>query len=63
MAYEPMNRIDCASTTRTALAIRAGVTAAALLLLASCRQDMQNQPKFIPLRENDFMPIAVRRGR
>lgn len=27
---------------------------AALLLLAACREDMQNQPKFIPLRENTF---------
>jgi mono/diheme cytochrome c family protein len=27
---------------------------AALLLLASCREDMHNQPKFIPLRENQF---------
>ena len=30
--------------------------AAGLLLLASCREDMQNQPKFIPLRENQFYP-------
>jgi mono/diheme cytochrome c family protein len=29
---------------------------AALFLLAGCRQDMQNQPKFIPLRSNDFFP-------
>ena len=28
----------------------------ALLALAGCRQDMHNQPKFIPLRENDFYP-------
>jgi mono/diheme cytochrome c family protein len=28
--------------------------AAGLLLLASCREDMHNQPKFIPLRENEF---------
>ncbi len=28
--------------------------AAGALLLASCRLDMQVQPKFIPLRENDF---------
>ena len=36
---------------------RAGMAllgAAGLLLLASCREDMQNQPKFIPLRENQF---------
>lgn len=29
---------------------------AALFALAGCRQDMQNQPKFIPLRSNDFFP-------
>jgi mono/diheme cytochrome c family protein len=28
----------------------------ALLLLAGCREDMHNQPKFIPLRENAFYP-------
>jgi mono/diheme cytochrome c family protein len=28
--------------------------ALSLSLLASCREDMQNQPKFIPLRENQF---------
>ena len=27
---------------------------AAMLLLAGCREDMHNQPKFIPLRENQF---------
>ena len=25
-----------------------------LMMLAACREDMQNQPKFIPLRENPF---------
>ena len=29
---------------------------AAVLLLAGCREDMHNQPKFIPLRENTFYP-------
>lgn len=29
---------------------------AALLALVGCRQDMQNQPKFIPLRSNTFFP-------
>jgi mono/diheme cytochrome c family protein len=29
---------------------------AAAFALAGCRQDMQNQPKFIPLRSNDFFP-------
>jgi len=28
----------------------------AVLLLAGCREDMHNQPKFIPLRENTFYP-------
>jgi mono/diheme cytochrome c family protein len=28
--------------------------AAASLLIAGCRQDMHNQPKYIPLRESDF---------
>jgi mono/diheme cytochrome c family protein len=32
------------------------LTVAALLLLASCREDMHNQPKYIPLRENSFYP-------
>ncbi len=30
------------------------VLSLALLALAGCRQDMHNQPKFKPLRENDF---------
>jgi mono/diheme cytochrome c family protein len=29
---------------------------AELLLLAGCRQDMQNQPKMIPLRSSEFFP-------
>lgn len=29
---------------------------AAVFALAGCRQDMHNQPKFIPLRSNDFFP-------
>lgn len=29
---------------------------AGMLVLAGCRQDMHNQPKFIPLRSNDFFP-------
>jgi cytochrome c553 len=27
---------------------------AGLMMLAGCREDMQNQPKYIPLRESDF---------
>lgn len=30
------------------------VTAAAWLLIGGCRQDMHDQPKYIPLRESDF---------
>ena len=30
--------------------------AAVLLLAAGCRQDMHNQPKYIPLRESDMFP-------
>jgi mono/diheme cytochrome c family protein len=55
MAYEPMNR---KSFGKTALwrwtAVLLAATAA--LLLSSCREDMHNQPKFIPLRENSFYP-------
>lgn len=29
---------------------------AAVSLLSGCRQDMQNQPKFIPLRSSEFFP-------
>ncbi len=36
---------------RTAIAL---LSAAGMLLLAGCRQDMHVQPKFVPLRENDF---------
>jgi mono/diheme cytochrome c family protein len=32
------------------------VVALGMALLSSCREDMQNQPKFIPLRENTFYP-------
>jgi hypothetical protein len=31
---------------------------AAALLLVGCRQDMHNQPKFIPLRQSDFFDDA-----
>lgn len=37
--------------TRTAIGMLA---VAGVLLLAGCREDMHNQPKFIPLRENTF---------
>ena len=32
------------------------LAAASLLAVAGCRQDMQNQPKFIPLRSSEFFP-------
>ena len=32
----------------------AGIGLVGLLALSGCRQDMHNQPKFIPLRESDF---------
>jgi hypothetical protein len=34
--------------------IRIGLALAGLLFAGACRQDMQNQPKYIPLRESDF---------
>jgi mono/diheme cytochrome c family protein len=57
-----MDRImDCQTavykTSLCKLALRCAAIALAalsLLLLFSCREDMQNQPKFIPLRENPF---------
>jgi mono/diheme cytochrome c family protein len=62
MANELIDRIrdcktmDCKTGCRTALRRTAFVLGAllGLFLLASCREDMQNQPKFIPLRENTF---------
>ncbi len=32
------------------------VAVGALLTVSACREDMQNQPKFVPLRENSFFP-------
>ena len=37
-------------------AARVLLACAGLLSLAGCREDMHNQPKFIPLRENAFYP-------
>ncbi len=53
MAYEAMD----GNTAGKGMARRAAIlllSAAGLLLLGSCRLDMQVQPKFVPLRENDF---------
>ena len=38
--------------------LRAGVLLSAALLLGACRQDMHNQPKFIPLRQSGFYADA-----
>lgn len=35
---------------------QAGLALALLSLLAGCRQDMHNQPKYTPLRSSDFFP-------
>jgi mono/diheme cytochrome c family protein len=51
MAHEIIYRKIRRSTVRGAALL---LTAASVFLLASCREDMQNQPKFIPLRENQF---------
>jgi mono/diheme cytochrome c family protein len=47
-------RSALAQGSRLATCARLCVAFAGLLLLAGCRQDMHNQPKFIPLRESDF---------
>jgi mono/diheme cytochrome c family protein len=46
-------RINHPAQIRVAWAIFA---VAAFSLLAGCRQDMHNQPKFIPLRSSEFFP-------
>ena len=60
MAYElgwiPQNDV---AARRSGKALRRAILLRSprrLMLLASCREDMQNQPKFIPLRENPFYP-------
>jgi mono/diheme cytochrome c family protein len=55
MAYQPMNRKSFGKTTLRRWTVVL-LAAAAALLLSSCREDMHNQPKFIPLRENTFYP-------
>ena len=53
MAHQAMDRkIGGKQAARRAAILLLG--AAGLLLLASCRSDMQVQPKFNPLSENDF---------
>ena len=51
MAYEAIDRKFPVGRAAAFL-----LTLAGLLLLAGCREDMHNQPKFIPLRENSFYP-------
>ncbi len=53
MAYLVMERkLSGMAAVRRAVMVL--LSAAGLLLLGSCRMDMQIQPKFVPLRENDF---------
>jgi mono/diheme cytochrome c family protein len=53
MAYLVMERkLSGMAVVRRAVMVL--LSAAGLLLLGSCRMDMQIQPKFVPLRENDF---------
>jgi len=50
-------RRKCASLTRPAMGarlVRTSAFALLAILLAGCRLDMHDQPKFKPLRENDF---------
>jgi mono/diheme cytochrome c family protein len=56
MAHELIDRKTIRLTLVRETVRRAAIllTAASLFLLTSCREDMQNQPKFIPLRENQF---------
>jgi mono/diheme cytochrome c family protein len=51
MAYELIDGKIRRTTVRGAAVL---IAVASLFLLASCRDDMHNQPKFIPLRENQF---------
>jgi mono/diheme cytochrome c family protein len=53
MAHQAMDRKIAVKQAARRAAILL-LPAAGLLLLASCRLDMQVQPKFTPLRENDF---------
>ena len=51
MAYQAMHRKLFLGRVAVLLLAVTG-----LLFIAGCREDMHNQPKFIPLRENDFYP-------
>jgi len=39
---------------RSALAVRLVLAASVLLVLSGCRQDMHNQPKYVPYRSSEF---------
>jgi hypothetical protein len=56
MAREAIMAKEITGSTRPWRALVLLLAAAGLLMLAGCREDMQNQPKFIPLRENSFYP-------
>src|SRR5260370_27035018 len=47
--------VDCRLSTVDRIAI-AGAMAAMLALLAGCRQEMYDQPKYKPLGKSDFFP-------
>lgn len=51
---------DSRSLRERSLRMTAGLSMAALLLVAGCRQDMHNEPKMIPQRGSDF--FADHRG-
>jgi hypothetical protein len=52
MAYKAMDRKSIRETMMRRMVML--LAAASVMLLAGCREDMHNQPKFIPLRENQF---------
>jgi mono/diheme cytochrome c family protein len=53
MAYELVDH-EIAGKNALLRGVFVLLCASGLLLLAGCREDMHNQPKFIPLRENTF---------
>jgi len=58
MERETTSRVIVSKTVLSKVSLRQAalvlLSAAGLLLVAGCREDMHNQPKFIPLRENEF---------
>ena len=55
-ARQAMKSMSSAASASSALrgGVQAAVLLASLLAVAGCRQDMHDQPKFVPLRESDF---------